>query len=183
MVTQRSPWPSGETGPKWPTFRTVHAQRTVRPLHGTPLGKQKVFLGGVGGWPLHSPGGPVRKALGACLPDTHSSSAVRNTVCTSNGPLPREPGQPPTSLRPDAWGRRVHCQGRRCPSIRAPTNIVRGPGSGLGCPPQRGCCRTVRARCGPFPVFPGILPGGEAHHKPLWRVFPNACGWSPKAFG
>ena len=46
-----------------------------------------------------------------------------------------------------------------------------------------GCCRTVRARCGPFPVFLGILPGGEAHNKPLWRVFPNACGWSPKAFG
>ena len=41
----------------------------------------------------------------------------------------------------------------------------------------------MRARCGPFPVFPGILPGGEAHNKPLWRVFPNACGWSPKAFG
>ena len=43
--------------------------------------------------------------------------------------------------------------------------------------------RTVRARCGPCPVFPGILPSGEAHNKPLWRVFPNACGWSPKAFG
>ena len=43
--------------------------------------------------------------------------------------------------------------------------------------------RTVHARCGPFPVFPGILPSGEAHNKPLWRVFPNACGWSPKAFG
>ena len=27
----RSPWPSGGTGPKWPTCRTARAQRTVRP--------------------------------------------------------------------------------------------------------------------------------------------------------
>ena len=28
-----------------------------------------------------------------------------------------------------------------------------------------------------------ILSSEEAHRKPLLRVFPNACGWSPKAFG
>ena len=43
--------------------------------------------------------------------------------------------------------------------------------------------RTPRARCGTFLIFLEILPGGEAHRKPLWRVFPNAWGWSPHAFG
>ena len=42
-----------------------------------------------------------------------------------------------------------------------------------------GDAKGVVARCGPFPMFPGILPGEEAHCKPLWRVFPNGCGWSP----
>ena len=31
---------------------------------------------------------------------------------------------------------------------------------------RRGRCRTVRARCGPFPVFPGILPPPLAHARP-----------------
>ena len=41
----------------------------------------------------------------------------------------------------------------------------------------------VVTRCGTFLMFPEILPGEEAHCKPLWWVFPNACGWSPEAFG
>ena len=41
----------------------------------------------------------------------------------------------------------------------------------------------VVARCGTFLMFLQILPGEEAHRKPLWRVFLNACGWSPEAFG
>ena len=41
----------------------------------------------------------------------------------------------------------------------------------------------VRARCGTFLMFMEILPGEEAHRKPLWQVFPNACEWSPEAFG
>ena len=28
-------------------------------------------------------------------------------------------------------------------------------------------------------MFWGILPSEEAHCKPLWRVFPNGCGWAP----
>ena len=47
---------------------------------------------------------------------------------------------------------------------------------------SRGCCRTVRARCGTFLMFLEILPGEAAHRKPLWQVFPNACGRSPEAF-
>ena len=53
----------------------------------------------------------------------------------------------------------------------------------LPCPPLGGCCCTVRARCGTFLMFLEILPSEEAHCKPLWWVFPNACGWSPEAFG
>ena len=34
----------------------------------------------------------------------------------------------------------------------------------------------ARAGVGTFLMFP-------EHCKPLWRVFPNACGWSPEAFG
>ena len=33
----------------------------------------------------------------------------------------------------------------------------------------RGCCRSVHARCGTFLMFLEILPGEEAHCKPLWR--------------
>ena len=39
------------------------------------------------------------------------------------------------------------------------------------------------AGCGTFRMFLEIAPGEEAHRKPLRRVFPNACGWSPEAFG
>ena len=28
-----------------------------------------------------------------------------------------------------------------------------------------GCCCTVRAQCGAFPVFPEVLPSEEAHNK------------------
>jgi hypothetical protein len=50
------------------------------------------------------------------------------------------------------------------------------------------CCTTWRvllhgARTVRHLMFLGILPGEEAHLKPLWRVFPNACGWSPEACG
>ena len=49
-------------------------------------------------------------------------------------------------------------------------------------PFQRGCCCNVCARCGTFLMFVEILPS-EAHRKTLWQVSPNACGWSPEAFG
>ena len=41
----------------------------------------------------------------------------------------------------------------------------------------------MRAQCGTFLMILQILPTEEAHCKPLWQVFPNACGWSPEAFG
>ena len=41
----------------------------------------------------------------------------------------------------------------------------------------------MRARCGTFLMFLETSPGEEAHRKPRWRMFPNACEWSPEAFG
>ena len=46
-----------------------------------------------------------------------------------------------------------------------------------------GCCCTVRTRCGTVLMFLEILLSKETHRKPLWRVSPDACGWSPEAIG
>ena len=67
-----------------------------------------------------------------------------------------------------AWG------GRGTPNPCARTKTYAKPSGGSG---------GVVARCGTVLIFLGIVPGEEAHRKPLWRVFPNACGWSPEAFG
>ena len=40
--------------------------------------------------------------------------------------------------------------------------------------PSGAAFRTVRTQCGTFLMFLEIVPGEEAHGKPLWRVFRNA---------
>ena len=47
--------------------------------------------------------------------------------------------------------------------------------------PQSAALEGVVVRCGRMLLE--TVPSEEAHGKPLWRALPNACGWSPEAFG
>ena len=75
----------------------------------------------------------------------------------------------------DAWGIDVGCNGMHI-AVQMLSNSWEGCNKWecLGC-----LSEGAVARCGTFLMFLEMVPGEEAHRKPLRRGFPNACGGSP----